>query len=54
MDKNMLWPRDEARSSGRRRRPMTRRQEFAVLAVAFAVGVALQLAYVFNAAAVMP
>jgi hypothetical protein len=60
MDQDM-WPREEAAESGfqgasRRtgRRPMTRAQEIAVLAVAFAVGAGLQVAYLINGAPTLP
>jgi len=59
MDRDLFWPRDETGASERsptsaperrRSRPLTRMQETAVLAVAFAVGAALQVAYVLHVA----
>lgn len=40
--------------SRRRSRPMSRVQEIAVLTAIFAVGVAVQAAYLFNAGAMLP
>ncbi|MGE0120236.1 MAG: hypothetical protein AB7S71_22475 [Dongiaceae bacterium] len=57
MDRDMSWPREEAAESSfrsRSRRPMTRAQEIAVLAVAFAVGAGLQVAYLINGAPTLP
>lgn len=57
MDQDLFQLRDETRASERsptsaqerrRSRPLTRMQEIAVLAVAFAVGAALQVAYVLH------
>jgi len=57
MDQHLFRPRDETGASEgssaperRRSRPLTRMQEIAVLAVAFAVGAALQVAYVLHVA----
>ena len=59
MDQDLFQPRHETRASERsptsaqerrRSRPLTRMQEIAVLAVAFAVGAALQVAYVLHVA----
>ena len=59
MDQDLVWLRDETRASTgsrtsqplrRRSRPLTRVQEIAVLAVAFALGAALQVAYVLHGA----
>ncbi len=57
MDQNLFRLRDETgapqgspASARRRSRPLTRMQEIAVLAVAFAVGAALQVAYVLHVA----
>jgi len=55
MDQDLFQLRDETRASDRSptsapARPLTRMQEIAVLAVAFAVGAALQVAYVLHAA----
>ncbi len=59
MDQDLFWLRDETGASEgsptsaparRRSRPLTRMQEIAVLAVAFAVGAALQVAYVLHVA----
>jgi hypothetical protein len=59
MDQDLFCLRDETGASEgsptsaparRRSRPLTRMQEFAVLAVAFAVGAALQVAYVLHVA----
>ncbi len=59
MDQDLFQMPGETRASDRsptsaparrRARPLTRMQEIAVLAVAFAVGAALQVAYVLHAA----
>lgn len=57
MDQDLFRPRDETGASDRspapahrRSRPLTSMQEIAVLAVAFAVGAALQVAYVLQVA----
>ena len=56
MDQDLVWQRDEtgasmgSRSPRRRSRPLTRVQEITVLAVAFALGAALQVAYVLHGA----
>ncbi len=58
MDQDLFRLRDETGASEgsptspahRRSRPLTRMQEIAVLAVAFAVGAALQVAYVLQVA----
>ncbi len=56
MDQDLSWLRDETGASKgsaapvrRRSRPLTRVQEFAVLGVAFALGAALQVAYLVHA-----
>ncbi len=57
MDQDLFWLRDETGASEgsptpapprRRSRPLTSMQEIAVLAVAFAVGAALQVAFVLH------
>jgi hypothetical protein len=61
MDQHISGPREVAVDSGFRsesrraaRRPMTRMQEVAVLAGAFAVGLGLQIAYLLNGTPTLP
>lgn len=61
MDQDLFWMRGETgaseaspASAHRRSRPLTRAQEFAVLAVAFAFGAALQVAYLLHAGPLTP
>lgn len=63
MDRNTDWLSDRiddgelhgaARRRHRRQRPMSRLQEIALLAVAFAIGAGLQIAYILNGAPALP
>jgi len=61
MDQDISWQREEAAKSGfpaasRRagRRPMSRVQEIALLAIAFAIGIGLQVAYLLNGTPTLP
>jgi hypothetical protein len=61
MDQDLFWMRDETEASHasptpshRRSRPLTRLQEFAVLAVAFAFGAMLQVAYLLHVGPLTP
>ena len=61
MDQDLFWMRDETEASKagpapshRRSRPLTRLQEFAVLAVAFGFGAVLQVAYLLHVGPLTP
>ena len=61
MDQDLFWMRTETGASEtspapahRRSRPLTRLQEFAVLAVAFGFGAVLQVAYLLHAGPLAP
>jgi hypothetical protein len=63
MDRNSDWLHDTtdngelhgaSRRPYRRRRPMSRVQEIALLAVAFAIGAGLQIAYLLNGTPTLP
>jgi hypothetical protein len=63
MDRSMDWISDKtdgeelhgaSKRGHRRQRPMSRVQEFALLAIAFAIGAGLQVAYLFNGTPMLP
>jgi hypothetical protein len=63
MDRNSDWLHDAidngelhgaSKRANRRRRPMSRVQEVALLAVAFAIGAGLQVAYLLNGTPTLP
>ena len=63
MDRNSDWLHDTtdtgelhgiSKRRHRRQRPMSRVQEIALLAVAFAIGAGLQIAYIMNGTPTLP